>query len=128
MSSEYQPPDDLSLSDQSPAPTDGPPVAEFATAEFANAADENETTPAAQVTPELALPPQFQNLHANGGAVAAVFLGVLCIFGAFITQWSLFNAALGIALGLWGMKSRKTKTSLIGIGLCGIGAALCILL
>jgi len=33
------------------------------------------------------LPPQFQNVAAKGGAVAALVLGVLAVFGAFITQW-----------------------------------------
>ena len=71
------------------------------------------------------LPVQFQNVSARGGAVAAIVLGCLAVFGAFVTQWSLFNAIIGLPLGLWGLTSNFTRTSAAGIGLCVIGFILC---
>ena len=72
------------------------------------------------------LPPQFQNVAAKGGAVGALVLGCLAVFGAFITQWSLFNAVVGLALGLWGLSSNMPRTAILGIVLCGIGFLLCV--
>ena len=72
------------------------------------------------------LPPQFQNVAAKGGAVGALVLGCLAVFGAFVTQWSLFNAVLGLMLGLWGLSSNMSRTAYLGILLCGIGLVLCI--
>lgn len=72
------------------------------------------------------LPPQFQNVSAKGGAVAAIVLGCLAVFGAFVTQWSLFNAIIGLPLGLWGLKSNLTRTSVVGICFCLIGVVLCL--
>lgn len=71
------------------------------------------------------LPPQFQNVAAKGGAVAALVLGCLSVFGAFVTQWSLFNAVIGIMLGLWGLSSNMFRTAVVGIVLCGLGLVLC---
>ena len=71
------------------------------------------------------LPPQFQNVAAKGGAVAALVLGCLAVFGAFVTQWSLFNAVVGLVLGLWGLGSNLSRTAVVGMILCGIGLVLC---
>ena len=90
-------------------------------------AEEDQPTTKAQVT-DHQLPPQFQNISAKGGAVAAIVLGCLAIFGAFLTQWSLFNALVGLLLGLWGLKSNLHRTSMIGICFCLIGLALCFVL
>ncbi len=72
------------------------------------------------------LPPQFQNVAAKGGAVGALVLGCLAVFGAFVTQWSLFNAVVGLMLGLWGLSSNMSRTAIVGIVLCGIGFMLCV--
>ena len=74
------------------------------------------------------LPPQFQNVAAKGGAVGALVLGFLAVFGAFVTQWSLFNAVVGLMLGFWGLSSTMSRTALVGIVLCGIGLTLCVTL
>lgn len=71
------------------------------------------------------LPPQFQNVAAKGGAVGALVLGCLAVFGAFVTQWSLFNAIVGLMLGMWGLSSNISRTAIVGIVLCGIGLILC---
>ena len=71
------------------------------------------------------LPAQFQNVAAKGGAVAAIVLGCLAIFGAFVTQWSIFNALIGLPLGLWGLKSNLFRTAMAGICFCVIGLLLC---
>ena len=72
------------------------------------------------------LPPQFQNVAAKGGAVGALVLGCLAVFGAFFTQWSPFNAVVGLMLGLWGLSSNMSRTAIVGIVLCGIGFMLCV--
>ena len=96
--------------------------------EVARYANPNEAIPtAAEVSSSISheLPPQFQNVSAKGGAVAAIVLGGLAIFGAFVTQWSLFNAIVGLVLGLWGLKSNLTRTAVLGICFCVIGIVLC---
>jgi len=72
------------------------------------------------------LPSQFQNVAAKGGAIGALALGCLAVFGAFITQWSLFNAVVGLVLGLWGLSSNMPRIAILGIVLCGIGFLLCV--
>ena len=71
------------------------------------------------------LPAQFQNVAAKGGAVGSIVLGCLTIFGVFVTQWSLFNAIVGLLLGLWGLKSTLFRTAVAGICFCLIGLVLC---
>lgn len=96
--------------------------------EVARYADPNEAIPTAtEASPDISheLPPQFQNVSAKGGAVAAIVLGCLAIFGAFVTQWSLFNAIVGLVLGLWGLRSNLTRTAMLGICFCVIGIVLC---
>ena len=99
--------------------------------EVARYADPSEAIPTAtEASPDISheLPPQFQNVSAKGGAVAAIVLGCLAIFGAFVTQWSLFNAIVGLVLGLWGLNSNLTRTALLGIFFCVIGIVLCIVM
>lgn len=90
---------------------------------FADVADD---TNAAQKAFSPVGPIQFQNVAAKGGAVAAVTLGLLTIFGAFITQWSIFNAAIGLALGVWGLSSPLKRTAWIGLTLCLAGLLMCL--
>ena len=82
--------------------------------------------------PSLAMIPppiasNFEHMSANGGAVGALVLGVWCVAGSFITNWSMINGFLGLILGLWGLASRKKKTAWIGILLCLIGVFMCLL-
>ena len=70
------------------------------------------------------IPPQFQNLAAKGGAVAALVLGVMAIIGIFFSQLSLFNATIGLVFGIWGLTSNAQWISQVGIGLCLITFAL----
>ena len=96
--------------------------------EVARYAEPVEPIPIAAEVPPTAnheLPPQFQNISAKGGAVGAVVLGSLAVFGAFVTQWSLFNAIVGLILGLWGLRSNLTRTAAVGICFCVIGIVLC---
>jgi len=78
------------------------------------------------VPPIGALPPplakSMQNLSANGGAVGSLVLGIWCLIGSFITNWSIINGLLGLLLGVWGLTSRKKKMAWIGIALCVIGS------
>ena len=113
-------------------------VAEVSDPEVAEVADASEVvdgaryaeTASQEIQPLAShqLPPQFQNVAAKGGAVGALVLGFLAVFGAFVTQWSLFNAVVGLMLGFWGLSSTMSRTALVGIVLCGIGLTLCVTL
>jgi len=66
----------------------------------------------------------LENMSANGGAIGALVLGLWCLAGSFVTNWSIINGVLGLMLGLWGLSSRKKKTAWLGIALCVIGSLL----
>jgi hypothetical protein len=63
----------------------------------------------------------LENMSANGGAIGSLVLGVWCVIGSFITNWSIINGLLGLLMGLWGLTSRKKRTAWIGIALCVLG-------
>lgn len=69
----------------------------------------------------------LQNLSANGGAIGALVLGVWCLVGSFVTNWSMINGILGIPLAIWGMSSHKKWMSWAGLILCVIGIFLCLI-
>lgn len=71
------------------------------------------------------LGPRLENLAAKGGAVAAIVLAVLAMAGSFVTSWSIINAGMGLACGIWGLRSQHKKMAGIGILLCLIAAFLC---
>jgi predicted phage tail protein len=70
--------------------------------------------------------PRLENLAAKGGAVAAIVLGALAFAGSFVTSYSVINAILGAALGMWGLRSGQKKLATIGIVLCVISAFFCV--
>lgn len=55
------------------------------------------------------------NVAAIGGAMASVLLGVLSMAGAWLTPWSMVNAIMGIAFGVWGFASPRKGLALAGI-------------
>jgi len=71
--------------------------------------------------PAPPMPGNFENVSANGGAVGSFVLGVWCLAGSFITNWSIINGVIGLLMGFWGLTSRKQRTAWIGIALCVIG-------
>jgi hypothetical protein len=60
----------------------------------------------------------LDNVSAIGGAVSALGLGVWAMIGAFITNWSIINAVIGLLLGFWGLTSYRRRMAWIGIVLC----------
>ena len=70
---------------------------------------------------------ELKQTAANGGAMAAIVLGVWSVFGAMITSWSFINGIVGVVLGIWGVSSQKPRLALLGILLSLIGATLCML-
>jgi len=70
----------------------------------------------------LDTPLELKNIKAKGGAVGAVVLGLLAIFGSFLTAWSAVNAVIGFLMGMWGLSSPKRKLAMIGVALCTLGA------
>ena len=72
-------------------------------------------------------PSPMANLSAKGGAVGAVVLGVLSFIGSFITSYAILNSFLGLALGLWGLRSNHRSMAVIGMAICLISAFLCVL-
>jgi hypothetical protein len=63
----------------------------------------------------------LENMSANGGAIGSLVLGVWCVAGSFITNWSIINGVIGLLMGFWGLTSRKQRTAWVGIALCVIG-------
>jgi len=72
-------------------------------------------------------PSPMANLSAKGGAVGAMVLGVMAFAGSFITSYAILNSFMGMALGLWGLRSNHRRMALVGISLCVISAFLCAL-
>jgi len=67
---------------------------------------------------------QPTNIAAEGGAYAALLLG---LFGLLLS-WSLFYGALvalvGLLAGIWGIYSPRRNVALIGMLLCAVGMGL----
>lgn len=131
MSAEEKPPEQIQPDSSADTLEDSqdlenaPIDAEFAESEVVEAEVSSPLTEDFKIPPRMA--PNLENLSANGGAVGAFVLGLWCFLGSFVTSWSLINGVLGLPLGVWGLISRKKKTAWIGILLCLIGSALCIL-
>ena len=80
--------------------------------------------------PGIAAPPaaiELEGIAANGGAVGALVLGIWSILGSLLTFWSLINGILGLALGIWGLRSKRPRMAWIGIFLCLVGASMSLL-
>ena len=67
--------------------------------------------------PEPLWMPGYEHFSARGGAVAALLLGVMSIFGGYFTIAAVLNGLLGIILGLWGTQSTFKRVAWTGIGL-----------
>ena len=141
MSEEANPPDEsnsssiehsISDNEDKSAPgknhCDGPTVAEAVLAEPADQVDvvtaEDMGFHASHSGFAIAsqpLPGNLENLSAIGGAVGSLVLGLWCVAGSFITNWSIINGLIGLVMGFWGLTSRKKRTAWIGIALCIAG-------
>jgi hypothetical protein len=81
---------------------------------------------AVQQTPIQSIPyvppplPAYQPSHpaAVGGAIASVMLGAMSLLIGWFTAWALVTCIVGVAMGVWGVYSRKRATAMIGICLC----------
>ncbi len=92
--------------------------------------------PVVAYDPMILLPPQpareilepspMENLAATGGAVGAIVLGVLAFVGSFISSYAILNSFLGLAMGLWGLRSNHRRMASIGMLLCLISAFFCV--
>ena len=67
------------------------------------------------------------NMQTKGGAIGGVLLGLLSIGGAWLTGYSIFNAALGLMLSCWGLRSSARQWAGAGIALSLVGGILSIL-
>jgi hypothetical protein len=141
MSPEETPPEDLnpsstdnSFSESEENLTNGdasaaePTIAEAVMAEPADQADvvvaEDMGFSASHSGFAIAAPPMagnLENMSANGGAIGSLVLGLWCVAGSFITNWSIINGVIGLLMGFWGLTSRKKKTAWVGIALCVFG-------
>jgi len=94
-------------------------------------------TPAVAYNPSILTPPKpasyqqppspMANLSAKGGAVGAVVLGGLSFFGSFITSYAILNSFMGLALGLWGLRSNHRRMAIVGMAICVLSAFFCAL-
>ncbi len=106
-----------------------PPMAELAHVEAVEVAEAS--LEGSIVTPSgfalASQPPlarNLENMSAKGGAIGAVVLGLWCVAGSFVTNWSIINGILGILLGVWGLTSRNKRMAWFGLTLCLIGVFL----
>ena len=61
------------------------------------------------------------NMQTKGGAIGGVLLGLLSIGGAWLTGYSIINAALGLMLSCWGLRSSARQWAGAGIALSLVG-------
>jgi hypothetical protein len=54
---------------------------------------------------------------ATGGATAAIALGVWSGLTLWLTGWTVINALIGLAMGIWALKSPRKRVAWAGIGL-----------
>ena len=65
-----------------------------------------------------------QNIANSVGAVLAVILGVLALLEApYVPIGAVLTALIGLACGVWGIKSNRRKSSTLGMFLCCIALA-----
>jgi len=60
---------------------------------------------------------------AQGGAVAALVLGLMSVVASFYTELAGVPAALGLGLGAWGLFSPRRGPAILGLLLCLLALA-----
>jgi len=87
-----------------------------------------QASPVGQAPPPSAFParPARYPRHSAsvGGATAALVLGILSLIASFFTAGALVTAALGLAMGVWGLYSTRRRSAIAGIVLCCVALAL----
>ena len=69
-------------------------------------------------------PPNLRRLSAaQGGAIAALVLGLMSVVAGFYTVLAAIPAALGLALGAWGLFSPRRGPAILGLLLCFLALA-----
>jgi hypothetical protein len=85
-----------------------------------------ETAPPSPVAPIT--PPRSSHLRrltaAQGGAVAALVLGLMSVVASFYTELAAIPAALGLGLGAWGLFSPRRGPAILGLLLCFLALAI----
>ena len=61
---------------------------------------------------------------AQGGAIAALVLGLMSLVASFYTELAAIPAALGLALGAWGLFSPRRGPAILGLLLCFVALAI----
>ncbi|MCA9173151.1 MAG: hypothetical protein KDB14_01490 [Planctomycetales bacterium] len=65
-----------------------------------------------------------KNLANRAGAILAVALGVIALIEvSFVPVGAVFTALIGLACGVWGIRSNRRKSSSFGMVLCCIALA-----
>lgn len=104
---------------------DTPVVARRVGSPFAATAAMPATGQAPPPTAFPALPARYPRHSASvGGATAALVLGILSLVASFFTAGALVIAALGLAMGVWGLYSTRRGLAIAGIVLCCIALAM----
>ena len=57
-------------------------------------------------------------------AVAALALGLFSLIASFFTVMATVTAAVGVALGVWGLYSPRRKPAVVGLLLCCLALAI----
>lgn len=101
------------------------PNADVVVAELVPSPSRQDAGPLASATPLI--PPRPSTLRrtsaAQGGAIAALVLGLMSLVASFYTLSAAIPAALGLILGAWGLFSPRRGPAILGLLLCFLALA-----
>ena len=86
---------------------------------------QSETAPPSPCAPiSRPRPAQLRRLTAaQGGAIAALVLGLMSVVASFYTELAAIPAAFGLGLGAWGLFSPRRGPAILGLLLCFLALA-----
>lgn len=64
---------------------------------------------------DVVMPSYPDNVLRENLAVASIVVGIMSLFGTAITEWALIPAAVGLSLGVLGLKSERRRLALFGV-------------
>ncbi|MCA9216576.1 MAG: DUF4190 domain-containing protein [Planctomycetales bacterium] len=64
---------------------------------------------------QVVMPSYPENVLGENLAISSVVVGIMSLVATLITSWALIPAAIGLALGIMGLKSDRRRTAIVGI-------------
>jgi hypothetical protein len=75
--------------------------------------------------PALPRPSRYPRwIAAQGGAIAALLLGLISFVAGFYTALAAIPAAVGVLMGIWGLFAPRRGPAVLGLVLCCIALAI----